>query len=91
MDANKIILCRCENITLADLHKLLDSGVTSMQEIKKHSRCTMGPCQGRTCKEMIALEIAKYLKKSVEELDVPVSRIPIKPVTLGQIIGGIEK
>ncbi|QOX61894.1 (2Fe-2S)-binding protein [Anoxybacterium hadale] len=91
MDENKIILCRCENFTLADLHRLLDSGVTSMQEIKKHSRCTMGPCQGRTCKEMIAREIANYLHKKVDEIDVPVSRIPIKPITLGQIVGGIEK
>ena len=85
MDESKIILCRCENLTLADLHKMLDAGITSMQEIKKTSRCTMGPCQGRTCKEMIAREIANYLHKSVEEIDVPVSRIPIKPITLGQV------
>jgi NAD(P)H-nitrite reductase large subunit len=91
MDENKIILCRCENFTLADLHRQLDSGVTSMQEIKKHSRCTMGPCQGRTCKEMIAREIASYLHRKVDEVDIPVSRIPIKPITLGQIVGGIEK
>lgn len=85
MDESKIILCRCENLTLADLHKMLDAGVTSMQEIKKTSRCTMGPCQGRTCKEMIAREIANHLGKTVDEVDVPVSRIPIKPITLGQI------
>lgn len=85
MDESKIILCRCENLTLADLHKMLDEGMTSMQEIKKKSRCTMGPCQGRTCKEMIAREIASYLDKTVDEVDVPVSRIPIKPITLGQI------
>lgn len=85
MDESKIILCRCENLTLADLHKMLDAGMTSMQEIKKKSRCTMGPCQGRTCKEMIAREIANYLGKKVDEVDVPVSRIPIKPITLGQI------
>lgn len=85
MDESKIILCRCENLTLADLHRMLDEGITSMQEIKKHSRCTMGPCQGRTCKEMIAKEIANYLKKTVDDVDVPVSRIPIKPITLGQV------
>lgn len=85
MDESKIILCRCENLTLADLHRMLDAGITSMQEIKKHSRCTMGPCQGRTCKEMIAKEIANYLHTSVDEVDVPVSRIPIKPITLGQV------
>ena len=41
MDESKIILCRCENVTLADLHKMLDEGMTSMQEIKKKCRCTM--------------------------------------------------
>ena len=45
----------------------------------------MGPCESRTYKEMIAKEIANYLHKSVDEVDVPVSRIPIKPITLGQI------
>lgn len=85
MDASKIILCRCENVTLADVQELLKSGVTSMQEIKKTCRCTMGPCQGRTCKEMIAREVAAFNKVTVDEVDVPVSRIPIKPITLGQI------
>jgi len=85
MDDSKIILCRCENVTLADIRELLESGMDSMQEIKKTCRCTMGPCQGRTCKELVAREVAAYLHKSVEEVDIPVSRIPIKPITLGQI------
>lgn len=88
MDENKVILCRCENLTLAELHRLMDEGMTSMQEIKKACRCSMGPCQGRTCKDMIAREIASYLEQKVEELDIPVSRIPIKPITLGQIAEG---
>lgn len=87
MDESKIILCRCENFTLKELHRLIDSGMTSMQEIKKECRCSMGPCQGRTCKEMIAKEITSYLGKKMEDLDIPVSRIPIKPITLGQIAG----
>ena len=91
MDESKIILCRCENMTLADLHRMLDEGKRSMQEIKRLTRCTMGPCQGRTCKEMIAKEIAAYLHIPMEELDVPISRAPIKPITFGQIIGGDEK
>jgi NAD(P)H-nitrite reductase large subunit len=86
MDESKIILCRCENITLADLHEMLNKGMTSMQEIKKKSRCTMGPCQGRTCKEMIAKEIARYRNIPIEEVDVPVSRAPIKPIMFGQIL-----
>lgn len=88
MDESKIILCRCENLTLEKLHQMLESGMTSMQEIKKKSRCTMGPCQGRTCKELIAKEIARYTGQSMEELDIPVSRTPIKPIPLGEIAAG---
>ncbi|MCD8141400.1 MAG: (2Fe-2S)-binding protein [Planctomycetaceae bacterium] len=87
MDESKIILCRCENFTLQELHRRIDSGMTSLQEIKKACRCSMGPCQGRTCKEMIAREFAAYTGRKMEDLDIPVSRIPIKPITLGQIIG----
>ena len=35
MNEDNIILCRCENLTLGKLHRLLDQGITSMQEIKK--------------------------------------------------------
>lgn len=88
MDENNIILCRCENITLKDLHDLLDKGITSMEEIKRFSRCTMGPCQGKTCKDIIAKEIANYLNKDISEIDMPTYRAPVKPVKLGIIAGG---
>lgn len=87
MDEKEIIVCRCENLTLERLHQLLDEGVTSMQEIKRKSRCTMGNCQGKTCKQIIAAEIAKYTGKTIEEVDIPINRMPIHPVTLGEISG----
>ncbi len=85
MNEDKVIICRCENLTLGKLHRLLDRGVTSMQEIKKETRCTMGPCQGRGCRELIAKEISKYTGIPLEEVDVPVSRAPVEPVPLGAI------
>lgn len=88
MNKKDIYLCRCENFTLEDLHNLLDSGITSMEEIKRISRCNMGPCQGKTCKELIAKEIAAYLKKDISTVDLPTYRAPIKPVKLGEIAGG---
>ena len=85
MDEDNIILCRCENLTLGKLHRLLDQGITSMQEIKKETRCMMGPCQGRGCRELIAKEISRYLGTSLEQIDIPVSRAPVEPVSLGEI------
>lgn len=88
MNDESVIVCRCENITLGRLREMLASGMTSMQEIKKECRCTMGPCQGRTCKDIIAREISMYTGQPMGELDIPVSRAPIKPVTLGEIAAG---
>lgn len=88
MNEKDIILCRCENITLGDLHEALDKGITSMEEIKRELRVTMGPCQGKTCKDLIIKEISRYTGKSIEEIDIPVTRAPVKPVKLGKIVGG---
>jgi NADPH-dependent 2,4-dienoyl-CoA reductase/sulfur reductase-like enzyme len=38
------LLCRCEDISFADARKH-----TSWRAAKLHSRCGMGPCQGRVC------------------------------------------
>jgi D-hydroxyproline dehydrogenase subunit alpha len=38
------IVCRCEDVRLADLN-----GCESFRAAKLHSRCGMGSCQGRTC------------------------------------------
>jgi NADPH-dependent 2,4-dienoyl-CoA reductase/sulfur reductase-like enzyme len=38
------IVCRCEDVTLADLQ-----GHAGWSDIKLQTRCGMGPCQGRIC------------------------------------------
>jgi NADPH-dependent 2,4-dienoyl-CoA reductase/sulfur reductase-like enzyme len=38
------ILCRCEDVTLSRLQPM-----SSWREAKLHTRCGMGPCQGRIC------------------------------------------
>ena len=47
MDDSKIILCRCENVTLADIRELLESGMDSMQEIKKTCRSDLAETMGK--------------------------------------------
>lgn len=86
MDESKVYLCRCENITLKDLHNILDSGIRSMEEVKRLTRCTKGQCQGKTCKELIAKEMANYLHIPMEKIDMPRERAPIQPIKIGDII-----
>ncbi len=85
MSDRKIYLCRCEDITREDLHDLLVDRNLSMEEIKRITRCTMGPCQGQTCRELIVKEIAKIKNIDITEVDQPTFRAPIKPVKLGKI------
>ncbi len=86
--SKKTYLCRCEDVTLEDVHKLIDAGAQTFEEIKRHTRCTMGPCQGDTCRNVIAGEIARKKGLRVEEIDVPTYRAPVKPIKLGTIAGG---
>lgn len=88
MSEDKKYLCRCENMTQKDLFDLMDAGYIHMEEIKRESRCTMGPCQGRTCRDIIAREIAMKRGIDITEVEVPTFRAPVKPIKLGAIAGG---
>jgi len=80
-----IIICRCEDITLADLHSAFEEGITDFEELKRVLRCTMGPCQGRTCRELILREISKFRNVEPDDIEVPVYRPPTTPVTLAEL------
>ncbi|MEW6723579.1 MAG: (2Fe-2S)-binding protein [Bacillota bacterium] len=87
MDDNTII-CRCEDVTLGEVRRLLRAGYTTVDEIKRISRCGMGPCQGRTCRQLIAREVAGFTGKSLEEVLMPTFRPPTKPVKLAAVARG---
>ena len=89
MSEEKTYLCRCEELTREELYEILaDNDEWSMEEIKRLTRCTMGPCQGRTCRELIAKEIARFKGIDLTEVDEPTFRAPIKPIKLGSITRG---
>ena len=81
-----IIVCRCEDITLAEIRKIIAEGYRTIDEIKRVSRAGMGPCQGRTCRAIIAGELSRYYKIPMEEVLMPTFRPPLKPVKLGSFV-----
>lgn len=88
MDADKVMICRCEEVTLGTIRELLDKGLRTMDEIKRVCRCGMGPCQGKTCRPLLAQEIARHQGVDVGSVAVPTFRPPTKPVKLGVIARG---
>ena len=62
MDDKNTILCRCEDLTREDILKCIQDGYRTIDEIKRVTRAGMGPCQGRTCRMLIAQELSSYYK-----------------------------
>ncbi|MGE5561070.1 MAG: (2Fe-2S)-binding protein [Chloroflexota bacterium] len=90
MAEKRTIICRCEDIALEDIRELVKKGYRTIDEIKRISRATMGPCQGRTCRALIAQVLAQELGVPVGEIEQPRFRPPTKPITLGAIVRGAD-
>jgi bacterioferritin-associated ferredoxin len=88
MDKKNIILCRCEDVTLQDVHDAMDQGYTSFEEMKRILRIGMGPCQANTCGQLVQKEIAKYLKVKLDEVKVQKVRPLVTGVKLNSIVEG---
>lgn len=86
MNRENIIICRCEDVSLKDLHDCLDEGYTTFEEIKRILRVGMGPCQGNTCGLLVQREIAKYQKLPLNKVKVQKVRPLISGVKLKSIV-----
>ncbi len=80
-----IVICRCEDVTLGDIRRAIMEGATTMDEIRRVTRAGMGPCQGRTCRPLIASELGRQLKKPVGEVIPSTFRPPVKAVKMGDL------
>ena len=80
-------LCRCEDITAAEVRALIRNGCTTVDEIKRLSRAGMGSCQGKTCRQLIMKEIEAFTGVKPSDQKLPAFRPPVKPIPLGILIG----
>ena len=85
-DHDDTIICRCEDLTLAEIRKAIAGGCRTIDEIKRVTRAGMGPCHGRCCGPMVAQELSRHYKIPMEEVLMPVSRPVLKPVKLGSFV-----
>ncbi len=91
MNKKDIIMCRCEDVTLEDLHKKIDEGYETFEDLKRLLRIGMGPCQANTCGLLIQKELASYLNKKIADVKIHQSRPMIQGVSLEAIHKEIKK
>ena len=84
----KTILCLCHDVTDADVRRAVRRGFDHPETVKRFTAAFMGPCQGRSCAELVAVAIARVLGVPVEAVTATTARPPAFPVRMGLLAGG---
>lgn len=79
------IVCRCEEVTAAQVRETARMGCTGPNQMKAFLRCGMGPCQGRFCGLTVTELIADESGPSPQDVGYYRLRFPTKPLPLGEL------
>ncbi|HYS67930.1 MAG TPA: (2Fe-2S)-binding protein [Paraburkholderia sp.] len=86
--ATDTIVCRCEDVTRAEIDAAFDAGACDANQLKAWTRCGMGPCQGRTCGDVAGELLARRAHDpSRERVGCFSARTPLRPVTIEALTG----
>ncbi|WP_372921449.1 FAD-dependent oxidoreductase [Roseovarius sp.] len=83
------VICRCEDVTRADLDTAIDDGAKDLNQLKHFTRLGMGPCQGRMCSLTAAVLLrARGVGSETDMRLTP--RAPVRPVEMNQLTGDFD-
>lgn len=54
MSLESAYLCRCEGVTIDEVHSAIAEGNRTINDVKRRSRAGMGICQGIFCLDQVA-------------------------------------
>ena len=80
------VICRCENVRLQDIERVLDDDQISIGSLKRATRLGMGPCQGRYCAPVAASLLAEKSGRTLEEFSFFAPQNPQQPIRIAKII-----
>jgi len=84
------IVCRCEDVTRAEIDAACRDGARDVNQLKAWTRCGMGPCQGRSCGDVAAELLARRLALPREAVGAFSARTPLRPIRLGDLSGTFD-
>jgi NAD(P)H-nitrite reductase large subunit len=83
----KVIVCRCEDVTLKDVRHSIALGYSDIEEVKRYTGFGTGPCQGKECHGLVAALIAEESGQDPAAIEPFTSRSPISPTPLRLLAG----
>ncbi|MBP2200414.1 NAD(P)/FAD-dependent oxidoreductase [Pantoea cypripedii] len=84
------VVCRCEDVTRAEIEQACEAGARDVNQLKAWTRCGMGPCQGRTCGDIAAELLANKQGVSRESVGIFSPRTPLRPLTISDMTGDYD-
>jgi len=82
---DETIVCRCEEVTVAQIKAVAALGCTGPNQGKAFTRCGMGPCMGRECGITVGGLLNEYHDLGMQHTGYYRIRPPVKPITVGQL------
>jgi bacterioferritin-associated ferredoxin len=83
------IVCRCEDVTRREIEAAIACGAREEGEIKAWTRCGMGPCQGRMCRDSVSALLSAS-SGGASAGGSWTARPPLRPVPLDLLTGDFE-
>jgi NADPH-dependent 2,4-dienoyl-CoA reductase/sulfur reductase-like enzyme len=80
------IVCRCEEVTAAQLREWQEEGYASVNALKSATRSGMGRCQGRNCLCTLIDMVAQAGEITPDQVELPRARPPARPVLLKNLL-----
>ncbi len=82
-DSDKILVCRCEDVTLDAIEEAIERGHRDLESVKRYTGFATGWCQGKQCVAMCARLVVAAGGTSPDHPITP--RPPVRPIPLASL------
>lgn len=82
MNKEDLIICRCREVTAAQIEEAIDSGARALGDVKRRVNAGMGLCQGKSCSRLIARMISDKTGIPLSDIAPDSARPPVRPLSL---------
>ncbi len=81
----RMFICRCEDVTVAEVDHAIGIGLESVEEIKRYTGLGTGPCQGKECTVALVHLLLDRGRITASAVQPFTARPPAEPVTLAEL------
>ncbi|WP_448376510.1 FAD-dependent oxidoreductase [Fervidobacterium sp.] len=82
-------VCRCEELTREEIERTIDMGITDYEELRRVLRIGMGPCGGKTCRNLTLQILAEKTGSTISDIELGAYRPPTIPTPFEAVVKSV--